>query len=121
MSLPKRERTFRELYCSRFDCRPERFERAVVLRCLHRRCLPVATLCYRLSPKFFEAELATLRYMGDALTMREIMVEMDAYSFAMRSRGHWFKRVLRVRISGRRIKRLARAVGVKPSLESKSE
>jgi len=37
-------KTFKEAFCERFKCPPERYEQKVFLRCLYRHALPVASV-----------------------------------------------------------------------------
>jgi hypothetical protein len=110
---PSGGNTFRRLYCDRFACAPEDFERAVLVRCLHRRAFPLALLCRRMAPNLFARDLETIRHVGDATTLREVMVELDGYTFTLRSQGKRFKRVLRLRISGGRLRSLAEFLGLR--------
>jgi hypothetical protein len=104
-------KTFREAYCHRFGCEPAHFEQSVLRRALHRRSLPIAWLMRVLKPGYFELEVRTLRYLGDAQSSREFRAELDSYRSEYRKQGGFLRNAFAFRLSGRRLIELASEVG----------
>jgi hypothetical protein len=106
--MEPRPKTFRELYCERFNCPPERFEQQLFWKTVYRRALPLARLIHWLHPKFFEKDLNALRQLGVTTGLREFQSELQDYRYHLHTYGHWAQKTLRVRISGQRLNRIAR-------------
>ena len=95
--------SFREAYLGRFECGTEAFEKDLLRRGLHRRALPFVWAVRTLAPGFFELELRTARYLGNARSSEEFRAELDSYRSEYRRHGGVLRNVCGVRLSGRRL------------------
>ncbi len=102
-------KTFREMFCERWGCSADAFERRVFWQCLHRRSLPLAALVYAFHRKYFELDLQTIRQLGVSRSPQEFRAELESFRYEYRSRGG-FLRQIRVRVSGKRLITLLREV-----------
>jgi hypothetical protein len=97
------KKPFREAYLERFQCSPERFERDVFRRGLHRRALPLAWVIRQLAPAYFDLEINTIRYLGNSRSSEEFRSELDSYRSEYRRKGGFLRTMLAVRLSGTRL------------------
>jgi hypothetical protein len=95
-------KSFREIYCERFGCPSEDFERRVFWRCLYRRSLPLSLLVHWLNRKHFELDLQTIRQLGVCRSTQEFRSELESFRYEYQMRGG-FLRQFRVRVSGKRL------------------
>ena len=102
---------FREAFCERTGCSPDQFEQRVLRRGLHRRSLPFALLIRALRPDYYDLEFRTLRYLGDCESTSEFRAELDYYRSEYRSKGGILRKVLAVRLSGRRLMGIVMQLG----------
>lgn len=102
--------TFKEAFCRRFQCPPERYEMAAFWRCMFRHALPLAWFIRRRDPGFFSEDLDLIREVG-ALTNPDLFKNEVNY-FHGRNLRHksWVRTLLRVRVSGNRLIKLRRRV-----------
>ena len=96
-------KSFREAYLNRFPCDPGGFENDLLHRALHRRALPLGWLIRRFVPGFFEMEIRTLRYLGNARSSEEFRAELDSYRSEYRRHGGVIRNLFAVRLSGKRL------------------
>ena len=96
--------TFAELYCTRNGCPPQAFRRRIFWRTLRWRAVPFAPLL--LLGEYFIADDELIDGCGRATRMQQICEEIQDHPFHPRSRG-WLRRHAKVRVSTRRLRRLA--------------
>ncbi len=96
-------KSFREAYLEQFQCGSEAFEQDLLRRGLHRRARPLVWLIRSLAPRYFEMELRTIRYLGNARSSEEFRAELDSYRSEYRRHGGFLRNVLAVRLSGSRL------------------
>jgi hypothetical protein len=96
--------TFAELYCAQHDCSPLEVERRIFWRTLHRHAVPVAPLL--LWGSYFESDRSLLAACARATTLAQIHEEIQIHPVHAHH-GRWLHRHARVRISARRLRRLA--------------
>lgn len=113
MTWPK---SFRDAFCEHYKCSSDDFERLVFRRGLHRRALPLTALIYALNRSYFEKEKGTIGYLGNARSEPEFRTEVATYRSYYRRRGGFLRKVLCVRLSGKRLMDLLGEVspGLKP-------
>lgn len=99
--------TFQELYCAKNQCTPEQFHKRVFHHCLYPHARPIAPLIRFLSYDFFAADRTLLLSVADAVSMRRVREEVRDYFWDSNNRG-WMREALRIRVSGQRLKDLAR-------------
>lgn len=100
--------TFKTAYCIAHRCPPERFGDRVFRTTLHRRTLPVALILRRLKSELFEADFELIRAAGDATDPRQLEEYVQEYRLDSRNLS-WARRAALLRISTRRLRRLARS------------
>ena len=96
-------KSFREAYLERFHGDSEGFEQDLLRRGLHRRALAVGWMIRALMPRFFDMELRTARYLGNARSSEEFRAELDSYRSEYRRHGGFLRNALGVRLSGQRL------------------
>ena len=111
------DRDFRSAFCAHYHCPNEDFERTALLKVLHRRSLPLAWIILRVAPSYFAADYQILRHFGaltrksnfysDALDVRHDYSRLQASGF--------LRRVLKMRISGQRLLKVASEIWQKPN------
>jgi len=105
--MTEAHKDFRTLFCEQFDCTQAEYEERALRACLYRRARPVAKLARSLKKSCFGLDFTLLRYLGDTRSPEEVRVELAAFKDANNARPHFFRNALRIRISGRRVARLA--------------
>lgn len=103
-------RDFRTAFCEWFNCPPTQFEKKAFWRCLYPHAVPVARLIQLVNPAYFELDLQTLRHIGNASTVAHLLAEVNSFRADYRMRSRFLHDVLRIRISGKRVLRLASKV-----------
>jgi hypothetical protein len=96
-------KSFREQYAEHFGCDLSTVETDLLRRALHRRALPFGWAIRICMPAFFQMELETLQYLGNARSSEEFRAELDSYRSEYRRHGGILRRVFGVRLSGRRL------------------
>jgi hypothetical protein len=82
--------TFKEAFCQRFRCSPERYETAVFWRAPFRHALPLAWCIGQIAPDFFADDLELIREVGP-MTNPELFKSEVNYSRSCVLR-HWQSR-----------------------------
>ncbi len=96
-------RTFRQLFCEKYRCAPEAYDRKVFWRCLYRPTFPFAGLLYLVYPDFFTEDFKVIRLVGHTTTFKEFKTEIDIFYHNIRHSGGWLQHDFRIRISGSRL------------------
>src|SRR5690348_11195511 len=99
-------KSFREVFCEQTGCTPEQYELHLLRRGLHRRSLPIALLILAFQQRYFDLELRTLRYLGNAQSSQEFRSELDSYRSQYRRHGGALRKIFAVRLSGGRLMRI---------------
>lgn len=97
-------KTFRELYCEQRQISYDRYEADVVRRCLHRRARPFYWLL-GLNREYTSPDFQFVRSVGDLRNRRQFRDEAAEY-FYHPGNGGFFRKVLRFRVSSRRLQAL---------------
>lgn len=100
-------RTFRQIYCERNRCSAEEYHHRLFWQCLYPHAVPIAWLLRWAHRRYFVADEALIRLVADAVTMRVVREEVRDYFWDSNNRG-WLRRVANIRVSGQRLKNLAR-------------
>ncbi|MGD1084287.1 MAG: hypothetical protein ABSA47_05970 [Verrucomicrobiota bacterium] len=103
----KSTRELRSLFCERFRCAPDEFERRAYRKCLYLHARMIAPLLSRLTPRSFERDLLFIRYLGNAKDAREVAQEIVALHDHDRFKPQFARYALRLRVSGRKASALA--------------
>ena len=96
--------TFAELYCARNSCSPHEFQRRVFWRTLHWHAVLLAPLL--MISDYFESDQELIEACARATRMKQIHEEIRDKPVHL-NRGHWLHRHANLRISTRRLRRLA--------------
>ncbi|HVT73942.1 MAG TPA: hypothetical protein VHD61_12470 [Lacunisphaera sp.] len=94
-------KTFRELYCERHGIAPDRFEHALVWRCLHWQARPFFWL-QRLNREYYSPDFEFVRGVGELRSRRGFRTEAAEFHYHPRNRG-LLRSVLRLRVSTQRL------------------
>jgi hypothetical protein len=99
------QKTFEEVYCAHHRCTAQEFSRGIFWLALHRHALPLAPLL--LWGKYFAADRELIVACGRARSMRQIREEIEQHGCHPHNVG-WLRQRCAIRISIRRLHRLAR-------------
>lgn len=100
-------RTFQQLYCAKHRCTVQQFQRRLFWQGLYPHARLLAGPIRLLHRRFFTADEALVRLVAEATTMRSVREEVRDYFWDSNNRG-WLRRVANIRVSGQRVKNLAR-------------
>lgn len=101
--------TFKTAYCTSLACPPEQFDQQVFRRILHRRILPAAVVLHAINPHFFQVDFELIRAAGEAADSRQLEEYLQEHRLDSRNL-HWARRCAFLRVSTRRLRRLARQI-----------
>lgn len=96
--------TFLDAYCRLHGCAEAVFLRRVFWQAMYPHARLVALVCGR-GAECFDADRALITYCGRLTSLRQIDQELTEFA-SLRNRG-FLRRQCRIRVSGRRLKRLA--------------
>jgi hypothetical protein len=99
--------TFSEIYCQRHRCDRAEFVTRIFWRTLYPHARIIAPLILLLDRDYFSADRALILGVADAATMQRVREEVREYYWDSSNRG-WLRRNAHIRISGQRLKNLAR-------------
>jgi hypothetical protein len=101
---------FKTAFCARFEYQQEHFEQRVFWDAVHPEIKIVAFLISFFRPSFFRSDLDCIRSIATAETKQEVHVIVSSLRFDPNFNRGFFRGFLRVRVSGRRLTRLANKV-----------
>lgn len=99
--------TLRARVCAARRWSPEEFGRRLFWLCLHRRAVPWVPMLRLLDPEYFAPDFELVARAAGVRTWRELREEIRDFTTDSRN-AKWLRRQGRVRISTRRLQRLAR-------------
>jgi hypothetical protein len=102
-----KSQNFKSLFCERFDCSFETFETFLFWKSVPPGMRPVAFAISQLRPKFFYWDFDHIRQIAQADSKHEITALINALPYDGVLNQGLLRGVLRVRISGHRLMRLA--------------
>lgn len=105
--VPSSSKEFRNAFCERFNCRRPEFEGKVFWRCLYPHAVPIAKLIMLVDSDYFQEDFEAIRHLGNASTVADVLAEVNSLHDNYRAHSKFFREVLRIRISGKRLLRLA--------------
>ena len=100
-------RNFKTAFCARFAYQQEHFERHLFWNTVHPEIKVVAFLIRCFRPSFFRSDLDCIRSLATAETKEEARAIVNSLNFDPNFKRGFFRGFLRVRISGRRLTRIA--------------
>ncbi len=98
---------FREIYCEQHRCTPAQFSRKVFWACLYHHAKIVAPLLLLVNYDFFSADRTLISSAAEATNMKRIRDDVREFFWDSTNSG-WLRRRLNIRMSGQRLKNLAR-------------
>jgi len=98
---------FKSLFCQKFECSPEHYEERAFGMFLYWHARFLAPVIRTIKPDFFVEDFKFIRYLGDALDVRQAKV--DVLDFKDLDSKHWrlLHSGLRIRVSHRQARRIA--------------
>jgi hypothetical protein len=101
---------FKTAFCERFEHPHEHFENRVFWNAIHPEMKPVALLIRWLRPSFFASDMDCIRSIATAESKQEVRAIVASLQYDPAFNRGFIRGVLRIRISGRRLTRLAARV-----------
>jgi hypothetical protein len=95
-------KTFREIYCARFEVPNERFEIDLLRRCLPAQARLLAPMLRRVTRNFFDVDVVFLRAVGAVRTTTGMRNRIEDFRDDPRNR-RWSRMQLNLRVSTRRL------------------
>jgi hypothetical protein len=99
---------FQVLFCRRFQCPAQEYEKQAFGKCLYWHAKPLAPVLRILNPEFFRRDYGFIRYLGEAPDMRDVKAAASSFRNENRRNPSFLRTGLRIRVSGRKAVRLAR-------------
>lgn len=99
--------SFQAAYCARFQCGAGQFARRVFWRCLYPHAAPAARVLLWVWPRFFQMDFEGIAHLGQTLSWQEFNAELATLTYHNHLRRGSLRGLLRLRVSGRRMRRLA--------------
>jgi hypothetical protein len=100
----------RTLFCEQMSCPPAEYEERIFRACLYRHAAFVAKIARGLTTRLFQTDFMMLRYLGHATSPQAVTAELNAFKNGNRNRFSFIRTALKLRVSGRRVIRLAETV-----------
>ena len=97
---------FSEQATAQWECDNSAYLRRVFWRALPRVALPLAGFVWLLRREFFERDMALIRELGQTRDATEFYILIEQFRDETIRTGGWLRNSLRLRVSGRRLRRL---------------
>jgi hypothetical protein len=101
-------KNFRAHFCERFACPADQYEQQLFAHSLHRHAVPFARILAGLSPEFFREDLGFICDLASATSRSEVLTELNRFYGRNVRDQNWLRRTFSLRVSGKRVQRLAR-------------
>ena len=108
--LITRTEDFRTVYCKRFGCRPEKFEKRFFWQVMDPDIKPLAFVIRWLSPGFFRRDFECIQRIGASKSKTEILGIANRMRFDPQLNHGFFRKFVRIHISERLVKNMANRV-----------
>ena len=100
---------FRTAYCRIYNCPEEEFEPRVLAQTLFLHTRVIRAILRTFRPASFYAEYLVVKQAGDKVLLSDVQLDIDFYQHK-HVVGHLFRESLNMRLSGRRLIKLAGSV-----------
>jgi hypothetical protein len=101
---------FKRLFCERFACSEQEYERKVFWKCVYRHALPLALVLRMADSTIFREDFDLMREVGHATCRKDVIGELNRfYGRNVRDRS-WLRKLLLIRVSGKRLLKLQRRI-----------
>ena len=104
------EPDFMSLFCEQNRCPLSEFEERAFRMCLYWLARILAPLLRGFQPNYFDPDFALIRYLAKCRSRRNAINELAAFVEAVDARGGFARKVLRIRISARKVNALVNEV-----------
>jgi hypothetical protein len=98
---------FKSLFCQRFGCQPEEYEKRAFRQCLYWHARFLAPLIRIISPSFFVHDIKFIRYLGESVSARDVVVDLAEFADLNRGQAKSLRSGLRICVSVRKAGQLA--------------
>jgi hypothetical protein len=98
---------FKSRFCEKFKCSPEEYEEQAFRNFLYWHARFLAPVIRTVKPNFFLEDFNFIRYLGDALDVRQARVDVLDFKDSDRKQWRLLHSGLRLRVSHRKARRLA--------------
>jgi hypothetical protein len=98
--------SFCDLFCKAFECAPEEFDQRAFWLCLYPHAVLPARFIWILNRGYFKQDLELTGLVKHLTSSDEVVLEVERFRSYYRTTG-LLRGLLRVRISGRRVLKLA--------------
>ena len=119
--MAESHKDLRTLFCEQLGCPAAEYEERIFSACLYRHAALVAKMARFLKTQLFETDFMMLRYLGDATSPQAVTAELAAFQDGNRACPNFLRNGLKIRISGRRVARLAQSVFSRSLSHSKTQ
>jgi hypothetical protein len=110
--------SFRELFCTRFGCLPDAFEKRAFGTLLYGHAKIIGAILRRLKPEMFADDFKFIRDLGQATDLREANISAADFQDGNLARRRFFRVKLKIRVSGGKASELARELFLQHSLNA---
>lgn len=101
-------KTFKRAFCERTGCQEREFRRRLFRRSLYGHARPVVPLIRLFRPAYFALDYELIDLAGEAHSWKELSDAIEAFSCSNKLRGGPLRRAFRIRVSCRKLGRIAR-------------
>jgi hypothetical protein len=106
-------KTFQELFCESRKCDLSEFRNRVFWCCVYPHAVPLAYVLRRINPYFFADDDTLIQQIALDRDTEEVEANLRDFQYVNNARRHWLRTGLKVRVSGRKVAALARALFVR--------
>lgn len=99
---------FKDLFCRRYGCEVEHFERRAFRRLLYGHAKLIAPVLRLIHPRMFAEDFKFISYLGDSEGFRDASVDVLNFNDVNRGNPGLVRGTLRIRVSGRKATRMAK-------------
>ena len=111
---------FKSLFCEQFGCPPADYEERAFQKFLYGHARWFAPVIRTINPDFFRKDFDFIRSLGEALDARQARADLLDFKDLDRKDWGWMHSGLKIRISGRKARRIAFRLLGKPDSVSDS-
>lgn len=101
------QKSFKDAYCERYRCSPERFVILVFKKGLYRRARLIGPLLMFFRPRFFQLDIDLINELGTARSWGDFNSIITNHVQSSHLRSGYLRNAMKVRVSCHRLKRIA--------------
>jgi hypothetical protein len=96
-------KSLQDAVCENLRCSVTQFERRLFWQCLYRHAVPLAFLIRWFTPAFFRDDLLLIQWIATDVNLTEIDDDLDRFEYGNRTRKHWLRTGMKIRLSSARV------------------